>query len=159
MFRPLRAQNSDTRRGSWVMPFSPLPRMRIHTYRRHNNPPQYAKQPHLVENQVVTLSPAQRGPPRSSGTPQISPPAYFTDCRVLCSLTSRGKLIISILSWSVRWSIYSIFFLHFFFFLLCFFFFTFSRSGIVYTVTYDEKWTRLLKDLLVLGGTASDSLV
>ena len=61
-------QDSDTRPGSWVTPLSPSPRMRIRTYKRHNNPPQEAKQRHLMENRAVTLSPAQLGQPRSSGT-------------------------------------------------------------------------------------------
>ena len=54
-------QDSDTRPGSWVTPLSPSPRMRIRTYKRHNNPPQEAKQRHLMENGAVTLSPAQLG--------------------------------------------------------------------------------------------------
>ena len=48
------------------------------------------QQRHLVENQVVTLSPAQLGQPRSSRT-QVSPPAQFLDQKALHSLTSRGK--------------------------------------------------------------------
>ena len=139
-------QDSDTRPGSWVTPLLPFPRMRIRTYKGHNNPPQEAKQRHLVENGAVTLSPAQLGQPRSSGT-RLSTYLFY-GLEALHSLTSRGKRsnlsLISVCS-----------LVHLFNFLPFFFFFSFfSFSFFFFLNTEKEKihfYFQLLLKIFFLG--------